>query len=324
MIDQKGFSTDGQWFKGNLHSHTTESDGNYTPQEATQEFRKQGYSFLCISDHNLYTDYRSLLNTDDFIILPGLEAAAVLFDKENTCICVHHVNGILGTTAMQQAATKPLLQHKETYEPRVFYNKWDEEKVAQEIIDDLHERGCFVTYNHPMWSRVSSELLKKLYDIDILEIFNYNTENESGTGYITSCWDQILRQGRRQLANAADDNHNDGIFDDAFGGFIMVNARNLTHDAIVSAILSGNYYSSAGPYILEWGIKNGTAYICCDSVERINFIADGYVGAGTTVIAKEEPLQKAEWKLTGKEKYIRIECVDAQGRRAWTNPMYIK
>lgn len=319
-----GFSKAGNWYKGNLHSHTTNSDGNFTPEEAVKEFKKQGYSFLCLSDHNLYTDYREKLGEEDFLILPGVEAAAVLFDENNICKKVHHMNGILGNRAMQEKAGKHY-QHREAVGPFVYYGKWDGAKAASQMAEELHSRGCFVTYNHPIWSRVDAEEFIT-EDFEILEIFNYNTQNESETGYDTTYWDVMLRNGRHVLADASDDNHNTGDFDDAFGGYIVVNAKALTHDDIVDAILSGNYYSSSGPEIYSWGIKDGKAYITCSASERINFIADGYVGAGTSFVAKSDNnlLQEAAFTLTGNENYIRAECRDLFGKKAWTNPIYIE
>lgn len=51
------FGGPGQWYKGNLHSHTTNSDGHLTPAQAVALFRQYGYSFLCLSEHDYYTDY---------------------------------------------------------------------------------------------------------------------------------------------------------------------------------------------------------------------------------------------------------------------------
>ena len=71
-----------RWYKGNLHSHTTNSDGVWTPEQSAKNYRDAGYSFLCFSDHDLYTDYRRELGKKNFLILPGVEATAVLFDDE--------------------------------------------------------------------------------------------------------------------------------------------------------------------------------------------------------------------------------------------------
>ena len=72
----KFFPEHTNWYKGNLHSHTTNSDGAWTPDEAVEHYKANGYAFLCLSDHNLYTDYRYKYNSDLFLILPGTEIAA--------------------------------------------------------------------------------------------------------------------------------------------------------------------------------------------------------------------------------------------------------
>ncbi len=324
MIHIKGFTDAGNWYKGNLHSHTTNTDGLFTPEQAVKEFKKHGYSFLCLSDHNIYTDYRDMHWEEDFLLLPGVEASALLFDEKDRCIKVHHMNGILGTTTMQRAAGQQY-HHMEKVDQINYYGTWDGARAASDLARELHDRGCFVTYNHPIWSRVEPEEFIPVQDYEILEIFNYNTVNESETGFDTTYWDLMLRHGRHILADASDDNHNGGAFDDAFGGYIVVKAKTLTHDAIVEAILTGNYYSSSGPEIFDWGIKDGAAYITCGASERISFITDGYVGAGATFIAKSENelLTKASYPLTGDETYIRVECRDHHGRKAWTNPIYL-
>ncbi|MCH4191932.1 MAG: CehA/McbA family metallohydrolase [Butyrivibrio sp.] len=318
-----GFFDSGKWYKGNLHSHTTKSDGMLSPDKAVQDFRAHGYSFLSLTDHNQYNDYSQKYNCDDFILLPGIEAAAVLYDTRGECIRVHHINGILGTEEMQKHAEKELLKNGQTYGPFEYHEKWEGRKVAQDIIDDLHRRGCIVTYNHPIWSRIEPDELINLHGIDMLEIYNYNTENESGTGYDTSFWDMMLRRGVWQNADAADDNHNGGIFDDAFGGFIMVKAEELSQDGIVTAIRNGSYYSSSGPEIYDWDVNENNVNICCSPAVKINLIADGYVGAGTSVIARPGTyLEKCQIPIRGTEHYIRVECIDENGHVAWTNPIF--
>ena len=50
MEDIRGFSERGNWYKGNLHSHTTNSDGHLTPAESVRMFRDHGYSFLAFTE----------------------------------------------------------------------------------------------------------------------------------------------------------------------------------------------------------------------------------------------------------------------------------
>ena len=53
---EKMFSEKGSWFKGNLHSHTVNSDGRLTPAQSAAYYREHGYSFICFSEHDYYTD----------------------------------------------------------------------------------------------------------------------------------------------------------------------------------------------------------------------------------------------------------------------------
>src|ERR1051326_2820062 len=41
------------WLRGNLHTHTTRSDGALTPEEVLATYENLGYDFLAISDHDL-------------------------------------------------------------------------------------------------------------------------------------------------------------------------------------------------------------------------------------------------------------------------------
>jgi len=138
----KFFPEHTNWYKGNLHSHTTNSDGAWTPDEAVEHYKANGYAFLCLSDHNLYTDYRYKYNSDLFLILPGTEIAAVLFDEKDGYLKMHHLNGILGTKAMQEQAKSGLFQHMERIEPIVMVTGMEEKLQKQwrkisEIMDVL-------------------------------------------------------------------------------------------------------------------------------------------------------------------------------------------
>jgi histidinol phosphatase-like PHP family hydrolase len=70
-----------QYFRGNLHGHTTHSDGALSPEDVVKHYQQLGYDFICLSDH-LWTnkDYcaidvldSSSLNTENFITIPSAE-----------------------------------------------------------------------------------------------------------------------------------------------------------------------------------------------------------------------------------------------------------
>lgn len=350
FTDQEGFDATLNRYKGNLHSHTVNSDGCHTPMESVAAFRTHGYSFLCLSEHDLYTDYRADFDSEDFILLPGLEASACLYAEEGSegagagtragagtgasasaggvsapkprLLKTHHMLGILGTDEMVAAAPERF-EHLERLEPLVRYGSWDGAALAQELADTLHRHGCIATYNHPIWSRVEADEFVGVEGLNGLEIYNYDTVNESATGYDVTYWDLMLRRGIRMNGFASDDNHDHGRFDDAFGGWIVVLAPELTRDAVIRAILAGSYYSSSGPEIRAWGVRDGHVWVECSPCERVTLVAGGCVGAGETIIdTTGAGLRRAEFALRGDETYVRVECVDARGKTAWTNPLY--
>lgn len=69
--------------KGNLHTHTTLSDGIMSPAEVVTRYREAGYDFVAFTDHRFFVgdgeqrtrEYWAKLPqpTDDFVILYGVE-----------------------------------------------------------------------------------------------------------------------------------------------------------------------------------------------------------------------------------------------------------
>ena len=321
--DQLGLPLGLNRYKGNLHSHTTNSDGRLAPAAAVADYRAHGYQFLCLSEHDLFTDLSGEFDGEDFVILPGIEASAYLYDDKNhrARLRCHHLCGILGTDEMIAAAPKRFA-HMERLEPVEHFGTWDGRAVAQQVVDELAARGCAVAYNHPIWSRVEPEDVLGLTGIWGIEVFNYDTVNEGGDGADTVYWDLMLRRGARVGAVAADDNHHTTDFDDVFGGWVVVCAPELTRNAIVRALLDGAYYASSGPEIRGFGIEGGVAWVECGPCERITKVAGGPIGGNRTVIAPEgELLTHAEFPLRGDETYVRFECTDAAGKTAWTNAL---
>ena len=48
-----GASSEARWFKGNLHTHSLWSDGDDYPEMIADWYKREGYHFLGISDHNV-------------------------------------------------------------------------------------------------------------------------------------------------------------------------------------------------------------------------------------------------------------------------------
>ena len=355
-IKEKVFADGQKWFKGNLHAHTTNSDGKLTPKQAVLTYRQHGYQFMCLSEHDYFTDMRSEFDSEDFILLPGLESSVNLLDStasgidvnEFTCgkgyvemtqaqlqqwrkahtyhlLKTHHIHGILGNKAMVETAGDNVLKDKELTPVRIYFDNWDGPAAAQHCSDWLKSRGCFTTYNHPIWSRIEQEDIKGIDGFWAMEVYNYATVNECGEGEDTAFYDYMLKKGNYLNAFASDDNHNQGIYPDSFGGYVMVQAEKLCHEDIVNSLLEGRYYSSNGAEITQWGVKNGNVYVACPNGKRINFIFGGIVGLSQTVMTVTGiPLTYVECPIKGPEKYVRIEVIDMNDKKAWTNTLVLK
>ncbi|HVU14003.1 MAG TPA: hypothetical protein VHD90_22145, partial [Phototrophicaceae bacterium] len=45
------FDKPGRFYRGNLHTHSTRSDGRLSPELVCRFYREAGYDFLAITDH---------------------------------------------------------------------------------------------------------------------------------------------------------------------------------------------------------------------------------------------------------------------------------
>ncbi|NLM38855.1 MAG: CehA/McbA family metallohydrolase [Firmicutes bacterium] len=302
MARESVYCKDNKWFKGNLHSHTTRSDGRLSPPEVAEIYRTRGWNFLAITDHDLYS-YWEELNTDDFIIIPGIEIE-VKIPKPWHC---HHIVGIHRTGRGAR--------HLERIAPP----EGIEAAGAQAAIDNFQAENYLSIYCHPLWSRVEWEDVSELRNFTAIEIYNHGCERENRTGLHLDHWDSFLRRGVKVWGVATDDTHQ--WDEDYCGGWIMVNAPQLTVEDISKAIEAGRFYSSTGPVITDFGLDGGQVYIECSPAAAIHFVA--FESRGKSFYAEPgETISSAVHNLRGDELFVRAEVVDANGRTAWTNPIF--
>ena len=317
--DQIRFEGEGALFKGNTHCHSTSSDGRLSAEVVAHRYREAGYSFLCFTEHERFTD-RHDLNADGFIVIPAAEWSCNsdgADGREGRC---HHINLIEGTQAMLDAAPLGRYFAGDVLKRPIF------EGVAsvRKMLDIIHGHGCIATYNHPVWSRVRPEEFGLLEGFAAMEVHNYSCELEDFTGFCETYWDNLLNDGSHICAVAADDNHNLKLPDDSCGGWIMVHAAELTQDAIVQAIIDGDFYASSGPKIMRYGTKDGVAFVDCSGANQVNFVAGGAPNAGSTVWSLHgfDDITHAEHTISGRESYLRIRCQRLDGKIAWSQPLF--
>ena len=82
-----------RWYRGNIHTHTTESDGDAEPAKVVSWYRRHGYDFLVLSDHNHLTLFEYGEGKRRFkrpLMIPGEEISANI---KGGAIPIH-INGV--------------------------------------------------------------------------------------------------------------------------------------------------------------------------------------------------------------------------------------
>ncbi len=285
------FTRSGRWLRGNLHVHSTESDGRLSPVELACHYRSGGYDFLALSDHRVVTappDVRGILL---------LRAAEVNTSGEATPGKSCHLVLIEPTSLPEGPIGEPaeLLRQSLVCAPLTF--------VA-----------------HPYWSNLSGDDVLALSAGLGVEVYNTGCEVEIARGFSEYPWDYALSAGARLLGCAVDDAHR--CTDDSCGGWVMVKVEEATAAAVVSSLRAGLFYSSMGPEIYQVSVDEAGVEVVCSPVVRIEFVANTNRGAQLRASAKQ-PVETARYAWRGGERYLRIQVTDAEGRRAWTNPVYV-
>ena len=101
----------------------------------------------------------------------------------------------------------------------------------------------------------------------------------------------------------------------------MVRSENSV-PAILAALRDGAFYASCGPEIRDFRVEDGVATVECSPVKQIQFrhLRAPYPMAKAP---QGETVTRHSVKLRPGTNYIRAVVMDAQGRRAWTNPIFL-
>lgn len=297
------------WFKGNTHTHTTESDGDSPPEVVVEWYRQHDYDFLVLSDHNVFTDPARYANLTDstFILIAGEEVTSEFEDHPV------HVNG-LGV-------------------PRVVDPRVAESLVAtiQANVDAIREVEGVPHINHPnfQWSFGAEELAQVEND-RLLEIFNGHpsVHNRGGGGApgLEEVWDILLSGGKRIYGIAVDDAHH---FQGEFSpdrsnpgrGWIAVRADSLDATEILRNLEEGLFYASTGVELADIVVTPTRLEVHIEQEDDFRYTTQ-FIGSGGEVLhtSVDNP---AVFELEGAEAYVRAKVADSGGDVAWVQPVFV-
>jgi predicted metal-dependent phosphoesterase TrpH len=286
------FMVQGNWYKANLHTHTTLSDGDVNLPVRIQQYKDKGYNVLAVSDHWKTNDI-SGLSTRDLLIISAIE----LNEKRGGVVPYH----LVGLNV-----------------PRSFVI--GEDSTPQEKIDKVKALGGETIYCHPYWSGLTINDALAIHGYCAMEVFNGSCRGNNKS-YASVHWDDMLSTGMKINAVAVDDTHSDS---DVARGWIMVRAGELSAGPILNAIRTGCFYASTGPVITDFKIdENNLITFECSPVKEIHLMSAAWSGK-SFFAEKGQLISKAKAHFGEDIEYVRAEVIDIQGNHAWTNPIYLK
>ena len=313
--------------KGNIHMHTVRSDGKLTPEEAAEKYRKAGYDFIMISDHEIYWN-SDRLDREDFLVLAGTETS-ILMNQDyrwpldyglrgggnpRNLHTYMHYNCILDETLEDRSQffrqDEPVPQMKDRG-----IDSWNRQ------VDFMREKGNLVIVNHPHWSRLEPAMLLASRNITAFEVWNSGDVYKCGGRSDEEIWDYCLTRGKRLLAVAADDSHE--YTTDFSAGFTMVQCREFSKIEICRAFKEGKFYASCGPVVEDMRIEDGVLkmrFTPARHVKIVGYDADGY----NKCLENGELFESLEWKINPKMRYFRPVIIDDFGREAWLQPVFLE
>lgn len=292
------FAGPGRLLKGNIHTHSNRSDGALPPDEVCRVYRDAGYDFLALTDH--------FLAKYDFPIVDTRPCRTRAFTT------------ILGAEVHAPATLLGELWHILAVGLPLDLTPTAAGETAPELTRRCIAAGAFVAIPHPAWYALTAADAATLHDAHAVEIYNHTSQVRTDRGDGGYLADQLHASGRRVSICAVDDAH--FHCRDYFGGFVVVRAPDNEPDAIVASLKAGAYYSSQGPIIESVVYGEETVEVSCAQASAVIVLGRGsravqHIEPGTTRVS----LPLAPVRAGG---YARIVVADAEGRRAWTNPVW--
>ncbi len=286
------------FYKGNLHAHTTNTDGRLSPEDVIERYANAGYDFLALTDH-----WKRTIEAPRFhkgmLLLPGIELDYSLPDQ-----VIH----IVGVGVDESILTRAERRH-----------------TARRGIRDIRAAGGRAILAHPAWSLNTFETIAGLSGgITAAEIYNavsgmpWNGDRADATLLL----DIAATHGLLLNTVASDDSH--FYTGEECTSFTMLQADELTAEGVLAALDRGSFYASRGPRFRQIEIENGEVHVTCDPVSLIAFHSDLPYVHGRCV--QGDGITEASYKLQFErmERFLRVFIVDAEGRRAWANPIDLR
>jgi hypothetical protein len=307
MIQQlSAFTAPGTFYRGNIHTHSTRSDGVLSPEEVCRRYRAEGYDFLALTDHFVgQFDYPIVdtvpFRTKDFTTILGAELHSGSMSNGE----LWHILAV-GLPADFAPSNTPK------------FKPVPNQESGPELAARAVAAGAFVAIAHPQWSGLTLADARTIASAHAVETYNHGCAMGCDRPDGFSILDLLLSEGRRLNLIATDDAHFNEP--DHFGGWVMVKSEENEPAALLAALKRGDYYSSQGPQIHNITITSTEVHVemsACVSAIVAGSGIDAKAVHGKSMTKAVVPLERFK-----NSPFIRVAVIDAAGKRAWSNPHY--
>jgi hypothetical protein len=298
------FLAPGVWLRAALHAHTTNSDGELPPWALAAHYAAAGYDVLATTDHWIRTEIPEQ-EARGLVVVPSVELNARLPHQRDGHLLSYRVDRV--PDELMPFAS------------------------LEEGVRFVEEAGGVPFLAHPYWTGADFEAL----DVDGLrgiEVWNGGCDREIARGGSESHWDDALERGRLLCGVAADDSHHPGHDSDL--AWTWIRATERSPQAVLEALRTGAFYGSAGPSILAAVVDDEAVEVVsspcrsvtlCQGVQRGSSAQAGRLGYryGARVLETAVDGGLIRVRLERRDgPFGRVQVEDANGRRAWTNPLW--
>ncbi len=296
----------GRFWRGNLHTHSTLSDGVLEPAEVCRRYRAEGYDFIALTDHFVGVFGYPIADTvpfrgNGFTTILGAELhSGPMANGE-----LWHILAV-GLPADFKPGNAPHFRVVEGME------------TGPEIAARAVAAGAFVAIAHPQWSGLTMEDARSITAAHAVEVYNHGCAMgcDRPDGFHTL--DLLLTEGRRLNLIATDDAHFHEP--DHFGGWVMVKAEENTPEALLAALKAGAFYSSQGPDIKGIEVDGLRVTVRSSAVGSVIVQGKGTAAVGVHGHSMTETTVKADRLIDSP--WLRVSVIDRAGKRAWSNPIW--
>ncbi len=318
------------WYCGELHAHSTESDGKLPVPEVIRVVQDIGLDFFSLTDHFTASQWRKMAPLAN-------PRTALLRSSEITCHTGHaNLQGI-----------------KKWVNVYVDQPGWSMNQAA----DDVHTQGGLFCVNHPF----SGDLCFRAFDFDwhkadLMEIY-HNLEGCNNVPQFT-WWDHLLLTGHCIVGVGGTDSHHPYEGHHAMGKLVTwVYADELSEQGILAGLRRGRVVVSKGvelrftamnaagqvaemwetlpasgqPVTFKLQVKSQEKlrlFIFRDGLMADTFLLDTIPGRWSDVMFVEQPDRKCYYRVEVHQDYTNDEYPGIYWRdhttfRAASNPIFV-